>query len=497
MKAQKKLNIVLIVLIIILVSIISFVGIYRIEKNQMVNVIPSYKLGTNISGYRKVTLEVHEHSEENASETVSLGDESENSVDNQENVINENEVVEEKTDETLNSNNYRKSAEVLKKRLKSLKVEDYNVTLDESTGKIELSLPENDQTDIILSDLVSIGKFEVTDTNTGEVLLTNKDVKSVNVEVYSQYGYTVPYMNINFNLAGASKLKDISVEYNKNAVIETNTTANETANDTVTETTNEVSNEVSNETGENVTQEGTDTSSEEENNTVAKTVDIKVDDTTMLSTGFSEIIDNGSLQLTMQAASDEDTLKESLYGSYNIASIIENDPLPIEYEITENVYVQSAIQLSNIYAIMYVLIAIAVILSIFMIIKFKMKGLLMTILSIGFVAILLLVVRYTNVVLSLDGILAIGLTYIMNYCFNYILLNNIKNKDIRRDEKIEKYKKFMKQYGFTLVPLVILALICCFINWDTIYSFGMIMFWGILISILYNLTVTNLLVRNK
>ena len=483
MKAQKKLNIVLVVLVIILISIISFVGVYRVEKNQMVNVIPSYKLGTSISGYRKVTLEVQEASEDTNTETITP--EGENTIS--ENELLENGTEEENTDETSNVNNaenYKKSAEIFKNRLKSLKVEDYNVNLDESTGKIEISLPENEQTDIILSDLASVGKFEITDTNTGEVLLTNSDVKSVSVETYSQYGYTVPYMNINFKLSGASKLKDISVEYNENAVIETNTTENEIVND------------ITEEYPENAPSNNTDESSEE-SNTVAKTIDIKVDDTTMLSTGFSEVIDNGSLQLTMQSASDEEALKESLYGSYNVAAIIENDPLPVEYEITENIYVQAPIQLSNIYAIVYVLIAIAVVLSIILIVKFKMRGLLMTILSVGYIAILLLAIRYTNVILSLDGILSIGLAYIINYGFNYMLLKNIKNKDLRRDEKIAKYIKCMKKYAFILIPVFIVALICCFVNWDAIYSFGMVMFWAILISMLYNLTVTNLLIRNK
>ena len=483
MKAQKKLNIVLVVLVIILISIISFVGVYRVEKNQMVNVIPSYKLGTSISGYRKVTLEVQEASEDTNTETVTP--EGENTIS--ENELLENGTEEENTDETSNVNNaenYKKSAEIFKNRLKSLKVEDYNVNLDESTGKIEISLPENEQTDIILSDLASVGKFEITDTNTGDVLLTNSDVKSVSVETYSQYGYTVPYMNINFKLSGASKLKDISVEYNENAVIETNTIENEITND------------ITEEYPENATSNDTDASSEE-SNTVAKTIDIKVDDTTMLSTGFSEVIDNGSLQLTMQSASDEEALKESLYGSYNVAAIIENDPLPVEYEITENIYVQAPIQLSNIYAIVYVLIAIAVVLSIILIVKFKMRGLLMTILSVGYIAILLLAIRYTNVILSLDGILSIGLAYIINYGFNYMLLKNIKNKDLRRDEKIAKYIKCMKKYAFILIPVFIVALICCFVNWDAIYSFGMVMFWAILISMLYNLTVTNLLIRNK
>ena len=43
MKAQKKLNVVLIILIIILISIISFVGIFYQNQNKMSNYIKIMK----------------------------------------------------------------------------------------------------------------------------------------------------------------------------------------------------------------------------------------------------------------------------------------------------------------------------------------------------------------------------------------------------------------------------------------------------------------------
>ena len=93
MRAQKKLSIVLILLIIILISIISFVGIFYQSKNQMVNVIPAYTLGTDLSGYRRIVLAVNDDDEDN-------------------------------TEDVLTSDNYVKSANVIKARLKSIKVED-------------------------------------------------------------------------------------------------------------------------------------------------------------------------------------------------------------------------------------------------------------------------------------------------------------------------------------------------------------------------------------
>ena len=60
MKAQKILNILLMVLIILLISIISFVGIYVQKQANMKNVIPDYKLGINLKGYRAISLDIKE-----------------------------------------------------------------------------------------------------------------------------------------------------------------------------------------------------------------------------------------------------------------------------------------------------------------------------------------------------------------------------------------------------------------------------------------------------
>ena len=257
MKAQKKLNVVLIVLVIILISIISFVGIYHMEKNQMVSMLPNYILGTNISGYRKVTLELSDEEAQIDSETVTLGE-----TDLTENVTGENETSQEEgenvtnqslADENTTTNetsttpsvsaeekeNYKKSAEIIKARLKSLEVEDYSISVDGSTGKIELTLPENDQTDTILSDIVQVGNFSISDTNTGEVLMTNKDIRSVTVEKSESYGYTVVVMNINFNTAGSRKFRNITKDYNENAVVEetSENTTNEQPTESVENTT--------------------------------------------------------------------------------------------------------------------------------------------------------------------------------------------------------------------------------------------------------------------
>lgn len=477
MKAQKRLNVILVVLIIVLVSIISFVGIFYQSRNEMVSRIPEYKSGTNIKGHRIVTLEVSEDGTKSGEEST-------------ENKTTENEVAENETSNNEkskntenNADNYKKSAEIIKKRLKNLKVEDYSVSLDENTGKIEIDLPENDQTDIILSDITQKGNFQIADSSTNEVLLSNSDIKSVDVGKQVNGSYTVVYMNINFNMQGAKKFKNVTVKYQNNVSENTIAAGNTTEENTTTT--------------ENSTEENTTSDESADSSNESRQVVLKIDDTTMMTTSFTEVIDNGTLSLTIGSSKDNDEIQTYVYGGDNLAAIIENEAMPLQYEIKGNTYVASEIGTSNIKIIVYVEIAIALVISLYLIIRYRVKGIMSTILSVGYVAILLLAIRYANVVLSIEGILAIALSFVVNTVFNIMLLNRIKEKNMTAEEKKQKYNEALKRYSLSIIPIVIIAVVCCLVNWDAIYSFGMVMFWGIIISIIYNLTFTNVVVKNS
>ena len=487
MKAQKRLNVILVVLIIVLVSIISFVGIFYQSRNEMVSRIPEYKSGTNIKGHRIVTLEVSEDGTKSGEEST------ENKTTENEVAENETSNNEESKNTENNADNYKKSAEIIKKRLKNLKVEDYSVSLDENTGKIEIDLPENDQTDIILSDITQKGNFQIADSSTNEVLLSNSDIKSVDVGKQVNGSYTVVYMNINFNMQGAKKFKNVTVKYQNN--VSENTIAAENTTEENTTTTENSTEE--NSTSEENTAENTTSDESADSSNESRQVVLKIDDTTMMTTSFTEVIDNGTLSLTIGSSKDNDEIQTYVYGGDNLAAIIENEAMPLQYEIKGNTYVASEIGTSNIKIIVYVEIAIALVISLYLIIRYRVKGIMATILSVGYVAILLLAIRYANVVLSIEGILAIALSFVVNTVFNIMLLNRIKEKNMTAEEKKQKYNEALKRYSLSIIPIVIIAVVCCLVNWDAIYSFGMVMFWGIIISIIYNLTFTNVVVKNS
>lgn len=448
MKAQKKLNVVLIILVIILISIISFVGIFHQNKNKMTSYIPEYDLGTDLEGYRRVILTLDDSDEGN-------------------------------TDDVKTHDNYVKSANIIKKRLDSMKIIDYSVRCDESTGQIEMTLPENIQTDYILADITQKGKFEIIDTSNNEVLMNNDDIRSVDVTtVPSSYSdSTAAYMNINFNSQGSKKFKNITKTYQN--VIENETVSNEAENIAENTSTNEATNSTENETAD-----------DEEEEETSKEVSLKIDGTSMLTTTFTEVIDNGVMSLTLGSASNSSQLNILKYQAESLAAILENEVMPLQYTVTGNMYISSQIDNNDLNVLIYIGIALAVIIFIITIVKFKGKGLAVSIAQIGYIALYLLILRYTNVTMTLEGIFGIGLAFIINHVFSLIFLDNLT-------KQVEKsFEKAITKFGLVMIPVLIFSVVCCFSGWLKVFSFGMVVFWGLITSILYSLLITKPLIKS-
>ena len=58
--------------------------------------------------------------------------------------------------------------------------------------------------------------------------------------------------------------------------------------------------------------------------------------------------------------------------------------------------------------------------------------------------------------------------------------------------KEEKINNAIKKYSLILIPTVVIAIAFTFAN----IAVGTVLFWGIVIAMLYNISVTNLLLRD-
>ena len=447
---MKTIKIITIILLIVLISMIGFFGIYKQNKNQMSNIVKDYTYAMDINGARTLKLTLNS----------------------------------ENGDDVKTAENYETAKTIIEKRLKKLDVQEYKIGVNEETGEITVQIPENTQTDEIVSNLTTVGKFEIIDSETNDVLLDNSSIKSSKVLYNTTQSGTSVYLEISFDKNGKNKLEEISKTYVKS---ENNTTENTTSEDTN-----------STEEKENNTEE-TNTTSENSKSTEKK-ITMKIDDDEIMSTSFDEAITTGKIQLSVgQASTDSSTVQGYVKQAQNVATVLDSGKLPVKYDVEKNQYVLSNISKQD---LIYVAIAMAVVTIIgiiVLIVKYKTNGLLAGISYIGLSALYLIVIRYTNVTISIDSIFAIGIILILNYIFTNMLLSNIRKMNDSKVENAvgksisETYKKFFMR----IIPICVVVITFCFANWIPINIFVMTSFLGIVIIAIYNLIITNVLLRIK
>lgn len=483
---MKRIKILTITLAIVLITLISFCGVYEQYQNRMENKVKEYLYAMDLEGARNVRLKV------NTEKETIIKDSDGNTVEDEEDLTDEQiaekgytkEEIWTNSEDIKNEENYNKSKEVIEKRLKELRVQNYIIKLDEQTGDILIELTENDKTDSIISNISTTGKFEIIDTDTNEVLMNNEDIKTVNVLYGSNssttYQGTTVYLSIEFTKEGSKKLEEISSKY----------VATEESTENTAETDDE--NEDANKIAED--------NNEEKTTTTEKTITMKIDDEEIMTTGFDETLKTGKLQLSIgSATTDTDTLQGYIDRASSMATVLKVGKIPVVYDLEENQYILSDITNNELKIVKYAIIGVALIALIVLIIRYKILGVIGTISYIGLASLIMLVIRYANVVLSIEGIFGIAIVLILNYIFINKLLFKLKNSD--EEITVQNIKKTTKEtykdFFIRITPVIIMTITFCFIEWIPISSFGMVMFWGILLIAIYNVVITNNLLEIK
>ena len=442
---DRRLKIILTILVIILISIISFVGLFIQDTKFMKNILPEYQLGMDLRGCRAVTIKVSEETE-----TIYY-DKDGNEVDTETEDGTSKEVL-INSEEMLTKENFENTKNLIKQRLEDLNISEYLIRLNEEDGTITVQIPEDDMTDLAVQFLQSQGKFTI-ENEDGQVLLDNSNLEKVQVGYSNGTTGTTVYLSFKFNDNSIEKLKEITNTY-----------------------------------VESKDEEGKDTS---------KKVSINIDGSPLLETSFSEEIANGNLQLTLGTSTDSSTINSYIEQASNIAILVNNGPVPITYTMEQNRFIKSDLSLEDAIIPAIVLGAILVLAFLVLLIKYKKLGILSIFSYIGYLAILLVVIRYTNLVVTLEGICGIIIMGIINYILLIYILQQLKKTEKTRNEYKIVYNKSMLSMVLVLIPTLIIGIALCFALWLPAYSFGTIIFWGILIMALYNAWVTRLLFINS
>ncbi len=456
MKQNNFLRILTIILIIVLLSIISFIGVYQKELNQYENILPEYKTGMEFGKRRSVILKV-----DNSTKTVyydAEGNEVEHTHEEGEEHSEDEELPEGQTSkeipinspEILTQENFNLAKSIILKRLKDMQVPEYDLRKGED-GSLTIQLPENSLADTYVQAISSNGIFELIDSTTSEVLLNNNDVKTAEVLYNTTETGTTVYLSIEFNKEAWSKLEEISKTYVE--------------------------------------------SKDEEGNDTTKNVTLKLDDTTLANTYFGQTMSNGILQLALGSdITTQEELGQIVTDATVISTLIKEGNLPIQYTLEYNNTISSNLTEADLKIAIIIAVIVIGLMIIYMIIRNDINGINMGIAFVGFIAILLLLIRYANCIITINGIMGIIVVCIYEYMFLLEYLKKLRKNEGNIDTIFKNtYFKYLK-LG---IPICIVAVVFTFSNLSIINSFGMVLFWGTVTFLLYNLATIKYLTVSK
>lgn len=487
----KKMKVLIVIMLSIFISLVAFWGVFQKQKGVWKNLVADYQYGMDIKGARELSYVIDDSEEEKyvyvdeegnvkgevwkegspttaedetSSEENGQEAKDENEAENEIPYAKETRNIKQNPDENLTKENFEMAKKIMQERFKKQGVSEYNMRLDDVTGKLVVETNnENDNIELVESLVSQKGKFQIIDYQNGLVLMDNSDIKKATVVSSNESNYKT-YLQIEFNKEGAEKLREISKKYV------------------------EIPNE---ETEEN--QESEEEHNQEETEETKKTyISVVFDDTTMMTTYFGEEMTAGLLQISVGQAREkyEDFVKD-YESAQRIADVLNVGTLPIKYQLETDNFVKAEYtnQDSNTFKIIAI-VAIALV-SIILTIKFKKNGALIAILAIGYIALVSILARYTNVIITENSIIAFTIIIMMNYIAMKMLL-----KSLQMQEGEIAYSQTMKKFYLATIPVDVIAIVFTFSKYAFINSVGMILFWGMIVNMIYNFIFTRTVLIN-
>lgn len=460
---MKKIRLITKIIAIIIIILIGFIGVYLPWKNpiNMNNEIKDFSLGKDFTGYREIILTISDANKVLDSDKKVVGDT--DSYDDSSIKSNNYTKSDEKVNssDSLNIENYEKSKGIVEKRLNDMRVQEYNLSMDKETGKIYIQIPENSITDKVVSNINEIGSVELKDSkDSSKVFLTSENLKEAKVMYGSSDTGTAVYLEMQFDNEGKKILKDLSEnEYKK------------------IEETEDSENKEETKTEEDKKEENKEEKEEQ------KEVTIYMSGNETTTTSFEEAVTDGKISLRMgQSTTDTASIQESVTSARMVATILNNGVMPLKYKVTENQYIESEIKTSTIRNILIVIGVIFVVLLVLMAIRYKKRGILAALCYIAFTSIYLVLLRIFNVTIAMEGFVGGVIILALNYLINLKLIK------IEHNNK-EYYNEFL-DIIMKLIPIFVLSIIFVFIPITALSSIGMVMFWGIILILTYNVAIT-------
>lgn len=469
----------IVVLLIVLVSLISFLGIHKRNLNTWKSILPDYQFSKELSEIRTFEFSVDTSTKDKSSDENTAENTTGNTTENATNTVAEGTT--ENTDNTANTTdtnstnttaeqvpvndpavltkeNYLKTKKIVENRLKDFGIADAEVTVNENNGKLAVSVPYEGTTDYSAALASQKGKIEIIDSETKEVLMDRSMIKKA-----SAY-----YQQANNN-DSATATTDDTVSYNLGVKLTFTSEGQKKLNElskTYIETTDE--------NGE----------------TSQKTITVQIDGEDKYITYFTPDGEYTELAIPLYrsvSADDMDTFNSDYKDCFVTQTILNNDEFPITYKLTSGSFIESDLGENFVKGLSIAGIVLLAIVIVLTIVKDKKDGFCASIIEIGYIAILLLIIRAASVSLTLSGILTIAIMAIVNY---FLLLTFMKTE--KAIDKLEKFGNFI----LTIIPFIITIVVFALGKEVNTQSIGSVGIWGIF-GFIYTLVAAIFLIDGK
>ena len=460
----KILMSILLVLISIVVIIIAFVGIYMPKSNKLKNIIPDYKLGTEVSGIIEYRLipdsseeekEVYVDSKGNIKGFVEDGhdsstdtsvqvttdlEEAEEPEVNDTGFEKETKTIKENETSSLIEENFEKSKDLIEERLENAGATEYSIRLDKKTGNMVVELSQNDNVAYLYQvGLSASGEFDVIDYQTGVVLMDKSHLE--NAQVATNFNQETNKYDVYLQLTLDEKGREIIKEASKKYIKYTDSEGNEKTD----------------------------------------RISIRVDGDAIMTTYFGEEYDQAVLNIPISTDVASEDMNQAVKSVSDVAFLLRQETMPVKYvQDGGALFVESNLS-DNIMNIVYWSIVVILILALlFLFIKYGSKGLLAGIMNACLIGLVILVLKYVKVVISISSLVALYGVIVLNLIFIIGYLKRLK-------EGIQNpYFETMKLYYSITFPIVVMSFIFTFFVSATVTGLGSVLFWGMLLQIIYN-----------
>lgn len=454
MKKHRKLITVVIIFIVAIIMFASFFGIKKKDKNgNNVELLPSQKLGMEFGKTRIINANVSQEI------TTTIYDSEGQVVEVEEG----KEYTEEEGYKTVETpvneaslktlENYKKMKKMIEMRLKGIGTTQYFIDMNKENGNIQIQIPEDENADEVENFIKSASGLVLLDGETFENVFDSSYLKKAEVAYSQGNTETAVLLQLSFNEEGTKKLQELN-----NIYVETTTTE-------------------TNEAGE------------EEEVTNSKTVWVFLNGSFIGTTVLPNIVYDNKIMFTFGLSNDSNEIQEAVENAELQAVLLNSGTAPLQYEYSNEVK-ESEITVNQAFIYLTALGAVFVIAYIFLVIKFKAKGFISVYFQVGFLGALLLVIRLTNTIITIEGVSGIIISMVLEFIFTYIVLTNL----VKNTEGM--YKKSNLTFFLNTIPLYAIAIIFTFATRTHISSFGMTLFWGILMIYVYNFIFSKFIFEN-